>query len=326
MSIDYTEDRYAVLDVETANPYEKGSICAIGIVLLDDLRIIDSFYSLINPESPFSPQNVAVHGIAEEDVLTAPNFRQAWPDIAAFMGGRTVVSYNATFDIYALEKALYDAGYSSVDYPYVCAMDIARKVTGMRRYGLNAVAEALGLSFQHHNALEDAAAAAEVLIRLCRIQGASSLYQLMQMADVPVQHMSLNGYEPHQDNAVQNAGKRARSTYAYRRREPDTTLSYTHTECFAGRTVVFTGNLASTSRSEARRIVTELGGICKTSVSKRTDYVIMGSYEPETLLPGSSMGKKAQQALELQQQGFPIRVLDEAAFLSLLQAVVEEDA
>jgi DNA polymerase III epsilon subunit-like protein len=37
-----SDTRIAILDVETANSKEKGSICAIGIVLMHGNRVIDT--------------------------------------------------------------------------------------------------------------------------------------------------------------------------------------------------------------------------------------------------------------------------------------------
>jgi len=72
----------------------------------------------------------------------------------------------------------------------------------------------------------------------------------------------------------------------------------------AGKTFVFTGGLAHLSREEAKAQVTARGGKVSSSVSAKTDYVVVGAD------PGSKYAK----ARELE-----VTILDEGAFEELLQ-------
>ena len=319
MSENSIMNRYAILDVETANPYDKGSICSIGIVLVDGDQIVDSYYSLINPRSAFHPQNIAIHGITENDVLNAPAFFQAWIDIEPFIHDRILVCYNATFDIYALEKALYDAGISNVDYPYVCAMRITKKILNLEKYALHSIAERFGIQYENHNALEDAAATAKILSAICRQVNAVCISDLARMADVPVLYMNSNSYYPEQDISAIPCITQSRRNYNQTLSENNCTLTYGSSDCFKGKTIVFSGNLSCADRSEAQRVVTEMGGVCKTSVSKNTNFVIVGSYDQETLLPECKVGQKVLKAIQLKQEGYHLDILDEDAFLCILR-------
>ncbi len=71
----------------------------------------------------------------------------------------------------------------------------------------------------------------------------------------------------------------------------------------AGKTFVLTGTLEGFSRDEARSVITRLGGRVTSSVSKKTDYVIVGRD------PGSKYDDARRLA---------ILVLDEAAFRKLI--------
>jgi DNA ligase (NAD+) len=82
--------------------------------------------------------------------------------------------------------------------------------------------------------------------------------------------------------------------------ERDTSLEQT----LAGRTVVVTGSLDGFSRDEAKEAILARGGKASGSVSKKTDYVVVGE----------NAGTKEDRAREL---GRPI--LDEAAFRRLLE-------
>ncbi len=71
----------------------------------------------------------------------------------------------------------------------------------------------------------------------------------------------------------------------------------------AGKTVVFTGALKSMTREEAQRLVEELGGHAASSVSRKTDFVVVGE----------NPGSKYQKALQL-----GIKILTEEEFLKLV--------
>ena len=71
-----------------------------------------------------------------------------------------------------------------------------------------------------------------------------------------------------------------------------------------GKTVVVTGSLEGFSRDETKEAIISRGGKASGSVSKKTDWVVVGA----------NAGTKAAKAEEL---GLP--VLDEAAFRRLLE-------
>jgi DNA ligase (NAD+) len=73
----------------------------------------------------------------------------------------------------------------------------------------------------------------------------------------------------------------------------------------AGLTIVVTGSLEGFSRDQAKEVILSRGGKAAGTVSKKTDYVVVGQ----------NAGSKEAKAIEL-----GLRVLDEAGFRALLQS------
>lgn len=153
------------IDFETANE-KRHSPCAIGVVVANEHEIIEEFYSLINPLVEFKSMNTYVHGITERDVQDAPTFIELWPTLNKYLANNLVVAHNASFDMSVMRQTL---DYFSLPYPdmeYLCTVNISKKVwPNIENHKLNILADRLGITFEHHHALEDARVAAKVLMR-----------------------------------------------------------------------------------------------------------------------------------------------------------------
>lgn len=101
--------RYVAFDVETPNRYNN-RMSAIGISVVEDGRITDEFYSLVDPEQPFDWFNTRLTGISEESVADAPTFPELWPRIEPLMSSGILAAHNASFDMSVLRRCLCDYG------------------------------------------------------------------------------------------------------------------------------------------------------------------------------------------------------------------------
>ncbi len=155
--------RFLAIDFETANPMAD-SACAVGLVRVEDGVVVDRTAYLINPHyTDFRFRSI--HGISREDVADAPDFRAAWPEIErAFDDVDFVAAHNARFDRGVLAACCDVWLLPMPDLPFVCTVRLARAVWNLRPTGLKHCARFLCVPLNHHDALSDANACAEIVM------------------------------------------------------------------------------------------------------------------------------------------------------------------
>lgn len=160
--------RFIALDVETANGW-AGSICQIGLACVTDTGQIDEFSTLVDPESSFESFNSALHGISARDVQGKPNARRTIRALTPLLARQPVIQHSG-FDQRAIAAACQGRAFS-MEPPALEWFDsvrIARRAwpefINNGGHGLKHLKSALGLSFHHHDAGEDARAAAQVVL------------------------------------------------------------------------------------------------------------------------------------------------------------------
>ena len=159
--------RYTVFDVETPN-HNNDRMSSIGIVVMEDDRIVSTFTSMINPEVHFDPFNIALTGITPEMAACAPTFGQLWPKIRPLMENAVLVAHNAQFDMAVLAKCLrvYDIFWKRT-VPYICTCKMSRScLPHLENHKLNTLCDHYRLELDHHRADSDAMACAQILQRL----------------------------------------------------------------------------------------------------------------------------------------------------------------
>ncbi len=154
---------FTAIDFETATG-KKNSACAVGIVTVENGKIIDEFHTLIQPpENEYNWHNINVHGITEADTVNAPFFNEVYPEIKKRLFGRTIVAHNESFDRSVLRKTMknYSLDYSelNIEDQWDCTLKIYR-AKGYKPASLDACCKIQGIKLNHHEALSDARACA----------------------------------------------------------------------------------------------------------------------------------------------------------------------
>jgi DNA polymerase-3 subunit epsilon len=158
--------RFVALDVETSCG-NSASICQIGLACVDASNAIQTWSSYVDPLMPFAPFNIELTGIDATTVQNAPTFAQIWPHILPLLSQNPVVQHSS-FDENAIKAACKTHALPTPHLVWHDSVRIARtawpELKGNGGHGLGNLKQVLNLSFNHHDAGEDARAAAMVVL------------------------------------------------------------------------------------------------------------------------------------------------------------------
>lgn len=304
---------FVAIDFETANE-KRNSACSIGITVVENNIIVEERHWLIKPlEMRFESINIWIHGIKEEDVENEKNFKELWSEIRPYLEGKLVVAHNASFDMSVLRKTLdsYNLEYPTIDY--CCTMIMARNFYPyLENSKLNTVSEHLGHKFNHHNASADATACANILIKIVEELEVENINDLSKYICFKIGKIFKNDYT--------SAGKMKGDSIVSKRRNTianGDVNENNRNDFFEGKTVVFTGALVSMSRYDAMKKVRAQGATTGSSVTKKTDVLVIAMKKVSTLSE-ANMSTKFKRANELNRNGQGINLIDEETFLSYL--------
>lgn len=173
---------FTAIDFETANGF-RGSACAIGAAKFRDGHLVETHYTLLQPPvgfDRFDPRNMAIHGITPKDVATAPGFADHFAKLYEFINDDVVVAHNAGFDIGVIEAGLEVSHKPIPRLEFACTLTLSRKTYQLASHALpSAAAEAGYVLTNHHNALEDAKAAAAIVVDAAKRHEAQSFDALL---------------------------------------------------------------------------------------------------------------------------------------------------
>ncbi|WP_310397340.1 exonuclease domain-containing protein [Hymenobacter sp.] len=142
----------------------------MGVVRVHGGHLVEAYQTLLRPrELRVDWRNYQVHGIAEADLHDAPTLADVWADLLPYLHEQPVVAHNSAFDVSVLEHSLRDFGLPVPAFHCLCSVKLARAAwPGLERYRLNHLAAHFNLTLNHHDALSDARACAEITVRALR--------------------------------------------------------------------------------------------------------------------------------------------------------------
>ena len=285
---------YTVVDLETTGlSPTSDSIIEFAAVKVRDGLVVDQYSTLINPETPICREVTMLSGITDEMLQDAPLIEAVLPECIQFIGLDILVGHNISFDLSFLQPAAHALGLS-LDNDYVDTLQLSRRLCPeLENHKLCTLQQHFGVKNpEAHRALSDCLCTHGCYQKLRELLGSSPLPQ-----QIPKRKSRISAHIRPSDFVM----------------DP---VCAVEGSPLCGKMIVFTGEL-SISRQEAAQLAVNAGAVLKTSVSCKTDYLVIGEQDI-SLVGDDGLSTKQEKALRLNAEGRGhIKFLTEAEFLRL---------
>jgi DNA polymerase-3 subunit epsilon len=190
--------KFIAIDFETANS-QRNSACEIGLVKVENFKIVEKKSFLIRPkDNYFDFFNTELHGINESMVENEPEFDVVYKQLKSDFENYPIIAHNASFDISVLRKTL---NLYNIEYPetyYSCTYQMSKEsLYDLYSFRLDAVCNHFDIELNnHHRALADAQACAEIAIKLFQKKGLTNFNEISNHFNLNIGKLLKNSYKP----------------------------------------------------------------------------------------------------------------------------------
>ena len=301
------DDSYVSIDIETTGlDTQWCEIIELAAAKVNDGKVVDRFQELVKPDELPLPEFIEeLTGITSAMLEDARTIDQVLPEFLEFVGNAHVIGQNVTFDIRFIDSYTQDMGIGAFE-PIACdTMRVSRILfPEMPHHRLKDNVEQCSKLAGHKLEFEKAHRA------LADAEMTSWCYEIMRPLLV-----ERFGEDPEQ--AVRKARMAAQSSSQYREFLANLTPTVDEIDednPFFGTNVCFTGALSNMTRKVAWQCAVNLGATPQQGVTKKTDYLVVGSLDFSANLKGDKSSKLRKAEALLAKNGAP-EIVSESFFM-----------
>lgn len=288
---------YICIDIETTGlSPEYNEIIEIAALRIRSGEVVDRFSSLVKPEDMTQVDQYITDltGISPSMLLDAPAIGKVLLSFRAFIGNDILVGHNVSFDVNFIYDACCACNLPVFSNDYVDTMRLSRKLfPDFANHKLKTLAKEFGIpQSMFHRAEADTETTVKCYEYMSRYVTENDLLETLKT--------SYGKKHLHAADIVGNPE-------ALRETSP-----------LFGKVVVFTGTLERMSRKEAMQLVADLGGINGDSVTKKTNFLVLGDNDLCISIKGgkSSKQKRAEKYIL---SGVDMSIIPETVFYDMLE-------
>lgn len=281
----------------------------LGITIVKNNEITQCLSYLINPEQPFRSINTQIHGISKADVAEASIFPGVWQEIKHLFRHYPVVAHGASFEKSVLEKTALRYKFNLPTITYYDTLYLAQENYPMLgSYELKSICRDLGIEMGcHHQCDADSDAAAKIMIKM------------VENEEFVIYPWAIGAsYDPIDEVLVEEG---------YNYNNPSRTPEFVEAKVeydavaelvFEKSRFVLTGDIEGFTRGEIENMITSRGGNVVGSVSKKTNYLIIGKQDISVVSDQeNAKSGKIRKAEELRATGCDIKFIRGEDFVAL---------
>lgn len=171
---------YVIVDIETTGGNKNtGRITEIAAIKHDGRKTVDTFETLVNPETPIPDFIRRLTGITDEMVQSAPTFAEIASEFDRFTANTIFIAHNVNFDYRFIREEFRKLG-RDFSRRKLCTVQLSRRTfPGLPSYSLNKLAKELRIGLDgHHRAGVDARATAKIFQKIVDKESTSDLFDL----------------------------------------------------------------------------------------------------------------------------------------------------
>jgi len=188
---------FTAIDFETANSH-RSSACALGITVVREGVVVEKNSWLIKPKiNKFDSMNISIHGIRPADVENELEFDELYETVFKdYLVGELIIAHNASFDMSVLRYVLDQYHIEYPIFDYLCTVKLAQKHwCDLPNHKLNTLSNHLNFKFNHHDALDDTLACANVLTSIGTELNLNCAKEVAKELKVKIGKMYPGGYK-----------------------------------------------------------------------------------------------------------------------------------
>jgi DNA polymerase-3 subunit epsilon len=287
---------YVVIDIETTGLDPRyDEIIELSAIKVKNDMIVDRFTTLCNPEVEIDSFITELTGITNDMVKNAPKIKEVLIQYLSFIGDNITIGHNVNFDINFIYDNYINLFQKSFTNNFVDTLRLARKVcTDIQHHRLSDMTKYYNIiTKQMHRGIDDCIATYQIYLKL---------------KDAIITH-NIPLVAPKKKYYRKRINLNLRNIVA-------TIDGFDETHPCYGKYFVFTGTL-QIKRLEAAQIVANLGGINENTITKKTNYLVLGNYDyANSIKAGKSTKHKKAEKYML--EGQDIQILTENVFFDMI--------